>query len=79
MSGGLQEWLEATPQVAASLVLIEERELVDQHRPEDVALGGDQAFGRDGSRAIEDALELAVEVLDGPRSRPGGCKTARVS
>src|SRR5258707_11687316 len=65
----LEEWLEATPQVASGLDLMEERQLVDQHRSQHVAPGGAQAFGRHWPCAIEDALELAVEVLDGPRAQ----------
>lgn len=37
----LEEWLGAAPQVTAGLELMQERQLVDQHRSQDVALGRD--------------------------------------
>src|SRR5438067_35185 len=48
---------------------IQERELVDEDSAEDVAAGGDQPAGGHLAAAVEDALELAVEVLDRPRAK----------
>ena len=63
MSSGLEEGLEADAQVGAGLVAVQQGQLVDQDRAEGEALGGEQAAGRDLAQAAEDALELAVEVL----------------
>src|SRR5262249_28634587 len=68
-SSGLEAGLEATPQVAARLELMQERQLGDYHCAPDIALRRDQARCRDWARAIEDGLELAVEVLDGARTQ----------
>ncbi len=67
-SGGLEQGLEARAQAATRLKAIQEGHLVDQHRPQHQALGGDQALGRHGAGGVEDALELPVEVLDGVRA-----------
>ena len=39
--------------------------MVDEHRAQDIAARRDQTLGRNLPIAIEDTLELAVEILDG--------------
>jgi len=44
---------------------MEQNELIDQHRAEDVAAGRDQAVGGDVAGETEDILEVRVDVLVG--------------
>src|SRR3954470_13879714 len=47
---------------------MEQGELIDEHGAEGEAAGAHEPAGRDGAVGVEDALELAVEVLDGVRA-----------
>src|SRR5215203_2592403 len=63
-SGRLKEGFEPDAQVRAALEPVEQSQLVDQHRPERVALGSEEAPGGHLPVRVEDRLELAIEVLD---------------
>ena len=64
----LQEGLEADAEILAVLEPVEQGELIGEHGAEGEAPGADEAAGRDRAVHAEDALELAVEVLDGVRA-----------
>src|SRR4051812_10796300 len=67
-SGGFQEGFEADAEILLMFEAIEQGQLVDEHGAEGEALGAGEAAGRDRAVGVEDALELAVEVLDGVRA-----------
>ncbi len=46
-------------------VAVPEQKLVDEHRAEGKALGGDETCGGDRAVGVEDRLERLVEVIDG--------------
>src|SRR5437762_12923129 len=64
-SGGAQEGFEADAQIIASGETVQQGELVDENGAEGKALGRDQAGRGDRLVAIEDALELLIEVRAG--------------
>src|SRR5215210_6999849 len=64
-SGGFEEGLEADAEILLMLEAIEQGQLIDEHGAEGEAPGADEAPGWDRAVHVEDALELAVEVLDG--------------
>ena len=66
-SGGLQEGFEADAEILLVLEAVEQGHLADEDGPEGEALGADETPGRDRAVNVEDALEVAVEVLDGER------------
>src|SRR3954462_8861614 len=67
MLGGLEQGFAANWQVTASLVAVEQGQLVHQHRTSGEALGGSRSSRRDLPQAVEDPFELAVTVRNGMR------------
>jgi len=78
-SGGLEECFEADPEILLVLEAVEQGELIGEDGAEGEALGAGQPAGRHRAVGIEDALELAVEVLDGVRAELMGAVMAPAS
>src|SRR3712207_6400845 len=68
-SGGFEKGFQADAEVEAVLVTVPQGQLVDEHGAERPALGVEEPFGRHLSVAIEDALELLVQIFDGSRAQ----------
>lgn len=68
-SGGFQEGFEADPEVLSVLQAVEQGHLIEEHGAEGEALRTGEAARRHRAMRVEDALELAVEVLDGDRAQ----------
>ena len=51
------------------LEAVEQGLVIEKDRAECEALGAEEATGRDRAVGVEDALELAVELLDGERAQ----------
>src|SRR5690348_144673 len=68
-SGGLEEGFEADAEILMMLEAVEQGQLIDEDGAEGEALGADEAPGRHRAVRVEDALELAVEVLDRERAQ----------
>src|SRR3954454_18498631 len=68
-SSGFEEGFEADAEILAVFEAVEQGELIDEDGAEGEASGADEATGWDRAVHVEDALELAVEVLDGVRAQ----------
>ena len=64
LSGGVEKRLQADAQAATSLVVMPQRQLIEEEGAEQEALGRQQAAGGYVAQAAEDGFELGVEVLD---------------